>query len=174
MKKIVVAIAVVFALSSFSAWGADAKIGYVDFFRALNESQRGVEAKKTLEDIMKAKQESLDKAGKEIEQLQGELEKQASVLTPEAKKEKEEKKEKLLRDFQRSVKDAQEEYKKKDMQLTQDILKELRDVVSKIGESEGYTVIFEAQEGVILYIQKKFDLTEKVIKKYNENAKTKK
>ncbi|MBI4687108.1 MAG: OmpH family outer membrane protein [Nitrospirae bacterium] len=173
MKKIVVAIAVVFALSSLS-WGADAKIGYVDLFKALNESQRGIDAKKSLEEVMKAKQESLDKTGKEIEQLQGELEKQASVLTPEAKKEKEDKKEKLVRDYQRSVKDAQEEIKKKEMQLTQEILKELRDIVNKIGESEGYTVIFEAQEGIILYIPQKFNLTDKVIKKYNETAKTKK
>jgi len=154
-----------------SAWCAELKIGYVDLFKALNESKKGLEAKKTLEDIMRSKQEEINKRSAEIEKLQEETEKQASILTPEARREKEEKRDRLFRDYQRIVRDFQDEIKKREGEFTQEILKDLREIVNKIGESEGYTVIFEAAEGILLYIPKQFDITERVIKEYDETIK---
>lgn len=175
----VTGILILFLLCYFSfpvflsrAWCTELKIGYVDLFKALNESKKGLDAKKTLEDIMKGKQEEINKRSAEIEKLQEEIEKQASVLTPEARKEKEEKRDRLFKDYQRIVRDFQDEIKKREGELTQEILKDLREIINKIGESEGYGVIFEAAEGILLYVPKQFDITERVIKEYNETIKT--
>jgi len=75
----------------------------------------------------------------------------------------------LLRDYQRLVADSQKEVKKKEGELTGDIIKELRGIVQKIGQEEGYTLILESAEGQILYAAKEIDLTETVIKKFNES-----
>lgn len=169
MKKMILAAAVL--LFAFSAHAADVKIGYVDISRAFYESERGLEAKKNFDEIVKAKQSSIDKMQDELEKIQAELDKQASILNPETKKEKEEQRDKLRRELQRVVQDSQEELKKKEAELSQGILKELRELIGKVGKEEGYTVIFEANESGLLYIPKELDITQKVIKKYDETAK---
>ncbi len=149
--------------------GADiAKIGYVDLRVALNESDAGKKAKSELESMIKTKQTSIDEKGKSIEKLKGDFEKQASVLSGEARKSKEEEIERLVRDYQRMVQDAQNDVKKKETEVTGSILKELREVVDKIGQEEGYSLILENVEGIILFSRKDLDITTRVIKNFNE------
>lgn len=162
-------------LAGIAAAADVAKIGYVDLRVALNESDAGKKAKIELESLIKTKQAAIDEKGKSIEKLKGELEKQASVLSGEAKKSKEEEIERLVRDYQRLVQDSQNEVKKKENELTGSILKELRDVVDKIGQDEGYSLILENVEGIILYSRKDLDITDKAIKNFNDvKAKQKK
>ena len=131
--------------------------------------------KTDLEFLIKSKQSSLDEKGKNIEKIKNEIEKQSSVLSADARKSKEEELERLIRDYQRQVSDSQNEVKKKEGELTGDILKELRDIIQKIGVEEGYTIILEGGEGQIPYAKKEIDLTDAVIKKHNElKAKPKK
>ncbi|MGD0883872.1 MAG: OmpH family outer membrane protein [Thermodesulfovibrionales bacterium] len=144
------------------------RIGYVDLRVALNESNEGKKAKAELESLIKTKQVAIDEKGKTVEKLKGELEKQSSVLSGEAKKAKEDEIERLLRDYQRLVQDSQAEVKKKEDKYTESIIKELREIVEKIGKEENYSLILENVEGIILYTNKDLDLTERVLKKYNE------
>lgn len=151
------------------------KVGIVDLMKALNESESGKKAKTDLEALIKSKQSVLDEKGKEIEKRKADLEKQSSVLSAEAKKSKEEDLEKLLREYQRLVTDSQNEVKKRESELTGEILKEIRAIVDKMGEEGGYTVVLENADGLVLYSKKDINLTDVVIKKYNESkAKNKK
>jgi outer membrane protein len=182
-KTGVVLIFSVFCIVAFSASflagiasAAEAvKIGYVDLRVALNDSDAGKKAKIELESLIKTKQVAIDERGKGIEKLKADLEKQSSVLSGEAKKSKEDEIERLLRDYQRLVQDSQNELKKKEGELTGSILKEIRDVVEKIGQDEGYSLLLENVEGIILYSRKDLDITDRVVKAYNEvKAKQKK
>lgn len=175
MKKIVCFLVFIMLMSGQSAYAENLKIGFVDLIRALNESDSGKKAKTDLEFLIKSKQTAIDEKGKAIEKLRGDLEKQSSVLSPEARKTKEEELERLIRDYQRLVSDAQNEVKKKEGEFTGDIIKELRSIIEKIGQEEGYTMVIENAEGIILFSKKDLDLTEAVIKKFNESkSKTKK
>jgi outer membrane protein len=178
MKKVASLVIVLLMLTGTSALAAEVitvRIGYVDLVKALNESESGKKAKTDLEFLIKTKQTTIDEKGKAIEKTKADLEKQTSVLSPDARKAKEEEMERLLRDYQRLVADSQNEVKKKESEITGDILKDLRAIVQKIGEEEGYTLILESAEGQILYAKKEADLTEIVLKKYNESkAKSKK
>lgn len=167
-------IAALFAVKN--ALAADnAKIGYVDLRSALNESETGKKAKADLEAVVKAKQAAIDEKGKSIDKLKGELEKQASVLSADAKKAKEEEIERVMRDYQRLVQDSQTEIKKKESEVTLSIIKEIRDIIDKIGQEENYSLILENFEGIILYSKKDLDITDKAVKRYNESkAKAKK
>lgn len=151
------------------------KIGYVDLRVALNESEAGKKAKIELESLIKTRQAAIDEKGKSIEKLKGELEKQTSVLSADARKSKDEEIERMVRDYQRLVQDAQNDVKKKETELTGGILKELRQVVDKIGQDEGYSLILENVEGIILFSRKDLDITDKAIKNFNDmRAKQKK
>jgi outer membrane protein len=178
MKRAVWLVVVFLLLTGGSSLAAElitVKIGYIDLVKALNESESGKKAKADLEFLIKTKQTTIDEKGKAIEKAKADIEKQSSVLSADARKAKEEEMERLLRDYQRLVADSQNEVKKKESELTGDILKDLRAIVQKIGEDEGYTLILESAEGQILYAKKESDLTETVMKKYNESkAKPKK
>ncbi len=148
------------------------KIGFVDLIKALNESDSGKKAKADLEIMIKTKQTSIDEKGKEIEKLKSDLEKQSSVLSSEARKTKEDELEKMIREYQRVGTDSQNDIKKKESEFTGEILKGLRQVIEKIGQDGGYTMIIENAEGIILYAKPDQNLTEQVIKKYNESKST--
>jgi outer membrane protein len=174
MKKMVLmAIAGLFLLSLAAspvlAAEASLKIGLVDLFRAVNESDQGKKAKAELESIIKSKQEALEEKGKAIEKLKGELDKQAGVLSAEAKKNKEDEMERLTREYQRTVADSQSEVRKKEGELTGRIVKDLREIVAAIAQEDKYTIIMENAEGLILFADKGLDLTDKVIKKFDES-----
>lgn len=169
MRKMVFVVFAAVLLMGQMAFAAEFKVGFVDLVKALNESDAGKKAKTDLEFMIKSKQGVLDEKGKAIEKLRSELEKQASVLSQDARKGKEEELERLIRDYQRLVADSQNEVKKKEGEVTGEIVKELRAIVAKFGEEEGYTVILDNAEGLILFSKKDADLTESIIKRYNES-----
>ncbi|RMD60328.1 MAG: OmpH family outer membrane protein [Nitrospirae bacterium] len=154
------------------------KIGYVNIFKALNESKKGKEAKAKLEQMRKEKLKEIEKKRKDIESLKEELIKQSSVLSEGSRKDKQLKLEKLERDYKRAYKDAQYELNRKEMELTSKILKEIREVVREIGKEGSYTIILtdipisnlSESGGLLLYIDKKIDITDEVIKRYNARA----
>jgi outer membrane protein len=149
------------------------KIGIIDIQKVLSESDAGKKAKTDLESLIKSKQLIIDEKGRTIEKLKSEMEKQASVLSAEARKNKEDELEKLIKEYQRLVQDSQAEVKKKEAELTDVILKEIHEIVNKIGEQEGFSIIVEL--GMVLYSDKAMDITDAILKKYNESkVKTKK
>jgi outer membrane protein len=77
----------------------------------------------------------------------------------------------MVREYQRTVSDSQSEVKKQESELTNGILQEIRAIVEKMGKDGGYTMIIENAEGIVLYSKKDLDLTDAVIKKYNESKK---
>lgn len=175
MKKTVWLLAVlfmftfVFAAQQGFAAEQPIKIGVVDLIKSLNESDAGKKAKADLEILIKTKQTAIDEKGKEIEKLKSDLEKQSSVLSADARKSKEDELEKHIREYQRIVTDSQADVKKKEGEFTGEILKDLRAIIEKIGQEGNYTMIIENAEGIILYSRQDQNLTEQVIKKYNES-----
>ncbi|MEW6571727.1 MAG: OmpH family outer membrane protein [Nitrospirota bacterium] len=173
MKNVVLLLICLLVFPAFSVAADPAKIGVIDIQKVLNESEAGKKAKSDLETLIKSKQTVIDEKGKAIEKLKSELEKQASVLSAEARKNKEEELEKLVREYQRLVQDSQAEVKKREGELTDAILKEVHDLVGQIGEQENYSLVME--RGLILYSEKTLDITNIVLKKYDESkAKSKK
>ncbi|MDI6801181.1 MAG: OmpH family outer membrane protein [Thermodesulfovibrionales bacterium] len=172
MKKILVVTLLglfMFASSSAALSAETLKIGIIDLFKALNESDAGKRAKADLESLQKSKEVVIDEKKKNIEKLRAEIEKQASIMSSEARKTKQEELERVERDFQRIVTDANAELQKKLRELESEILKELVETVNKTGKEEGYSMILERRD--IPYFNQALDITDKVIKKYNESKK---
>ena len=175
MKKVVSFIFFIILLTGQTAYSENIKIGVVDLLKALNESDSGKKAKTDLEFLIKLKQSSLEEKSKTAEKLKADIAKQSSVLSSEARKAKEEELDRLVRELQRLASDSQAEVKKKENDFTLDIIKELRVIISKVGADEGYTLIIENADGIILFSKKEIDLTDVIIKKYNTSkAKDKK
>ena len=101
------------------------------------------------------------------------LEKQAAMITPEARADKEKQYQTHLKDYQRITTDYQTELQQKDQEFTQKILKDLEELIKTLGETEKYTLILEKTQGGILFASPSVDITDKVIAMYNESLKRK-
>lgn len=170
MKRFVGALLTVLLLAT-PALAADNKIGYVDLQKALNTSEAGKAAKERISKKVKEYEGTIDTRQKEIKKLKEELEKQAMLLSEEARGAKERDYQQKVKEFQRFTKDIQEELQQKDADFTKQILEELFKVIKEVGEKEGYTLILEQSESSILYADEKVNLTDKVIKAFDAKKK---
>lgn len=172
MKRILAVMVVGFfvALSGVAgvvgAAEAEVKIGYVDIDKAANDSEEGKKAVSTLKDYMASRQASINEKGKAIEKMKSDIEKQGAVMSTEARKSKIEEIERAERDFQRMLTDVNQELEKKRRELTESVYKEIMGVIEKIGQEEKYSVIMPSQS--LLFAEKSLDITDLVIKRYNE------
>ncbi len=159
------------ASQEVAAASSSPRIGYVDFTRALNEVSDGKQAKKRLRGEFKEKQERLNLMQSELTKMQEDIEHDKLILSSEEIKAKEEAYRQKLMDVQRRFADFRREMTEREASLTEEILGRLRKIVRSIGESEGYALILERSQEVVLYAPTGEDLTEKVIKEYNRKSK---
>jgi len=171
MKRSIGLVLALILLSIAPALAAEAKLGYVDLPKAWNLSDAGKAAKEKIQKKVKEHEGAIDARQKELKKLKDELEKQALLLSDEARGAKERDYQQKLKEFQRYTKDIQDELQQQDADFTRQILEELFKVIKGIGEKEGYTMIFEQSESSLLYADDKIDLTDKVIKAYDAQGK---
>ena len=157
-------------LAQFS-WCAELKIGSLDIQKAVNECQAGKEAKKNLLTEAEKFQKIVGEKQKELQGMKESLEKQAPMLTQEARASREKEFQNRGREFQRWVEDSQNELNQKRVETERKVAQELFKVVQKIGAEEGYTVILERNENIVLFTTNAIDLTERVIKAFDSQKK---
>ncbi|MBP1713521.1 MAG: rane protein [Deltaproteobacteria bacterium] len=176
MKKIAVVAGLMFLGVSMAsmAWSADAiKIGYVDMQKALNQCEAGKDAKKTITEEVEKMQKSFMGKQRELEKLKEDLEKRASVLSENVRREKEKEYQAKLRDMQRLQRDYEEDVRRKDREHTERILRELEIIVKKLGDEGKYTLILERNQPALVYITGSLEITDEVIKIADRNYKKK-
>ncbi len=149
------------------------RIGYVDLQRVMLESEKGKEARKSLTDEMEKLKKSLTQRQDEIQKMKDSLERQGATITPEARADKEKQYQTKVKDYQRSANDFETELRQRDMEFTSKILKDLEDIIRKLGETEKYSLILEKSQAGILFATPASDITDRVIAAYNDSTKKK-
>jgi outer membrane protein len=168
MRKIIFMI-IITSLIAIRVQAADVKLGYVDLQKVVTTSEQGKEAMKTLDSIEKAKNALIVEKIKAIKKLEEDLAKQGAILTPEAKQKKQVEHDKLMLEYQKMRKDREDELKKNEAEFIQNIVLDVKKLLVTIAEEEGYTAIFN--EAVVIYMPDELNLTDRVIKQFNELSK---
>jgi outer membrane protein len=158
---------VVLGLWAYSVRAAEMKLAYVDIQQAVNDCNAGKEAKKMIMGQVEKFQKAVQDRQKELQSMKESLDKQAPMLTPEARVTKEKEYQAKLKEFQRWGEDSQNEINQKRIELERNIAAGLFKVVQKIGADEGFTLILEKNEQVVLYMVKTADITDRVIKAFD-------
>ena len=154
---------------------APARVGFVDIQRVLARSAAGVAAREQLEKEKATMQKQVDSQRVELEKLRDELEKKGQLLSAEARKEKQELLERKVRDARRLVDDLQGTLQKKEEAMLAKVLQDVGGLVQKVGKEKGYSIVLERQRSSILYASADADLTDEIIRAYDdENKKAKK
>ena len=147
------------------------RIAFVDVQRVLARSTAGVAAREQFEREKAVMQKQVAGQGADIDKLREELEKKGQLLSADARREKQETYERKVRDVRRLVDDLQKDLQKKEQELLAKILHDVSGVVQKIGKERGYTLIVERRGAAVVYGAAEADLTEEIIRAYDDEAK---
>ncbi len=141
------------------------KIGVVDVQQVLNQSQRGQAVKQKLEQERTGRQKDLDARQQELLKLQAEYEKQAPVLSEQAKREKKEALERRFRDARRVAEDANRDFEKKVREAEMETTREIFTVIQEYGKDQGFSIVLERSS--IIFGASAVDVTADIIKRYD-------
>lgn len=162
-------LAVLVSLISASAFAAvDIKIGVVDLQKALQSVESGRKAKSTLEKEFNDKKKQLQAEEESIKKMSEEFKKKSLVLSEEAKVRKQNEIQERLVRYRELFGKSQFDIQSRERQLTEPIILKLKGIVEDLGQKQNYTVILEKNDNNVLFSQQKDDLTEQVIKLFNQ------
>ena len=145
-----------------------ARVGLIDLQRCLKESKEGQKVFQILKKKKGDLQIKLDTKQRELLELRKELDKQAMMLSMDAQEGKKKAIERKTRELKYLYKDLNEEMVRLQGKEKQRIFKELEKLIKKIGSEESYTLIMEKRAGGVLYCSESIDITDQVIKAYDQ------
>jgi len=171
MRTLALALVAAAALAPAGARPAEQKIGFVDFRRALAEVEEGKSAHASLKRDFDEKQKILDKEKVDLEKLQAEFEKQAAVMSEEARREKAMEIERRMREAQGKLMGFQKELAEREQEVTRGIGEKMEAITREIADAEGLTFVFEKGNSGLVVAPAASDLTNELIRKYNARHK---
>ena len=146
------------------------KVAYVDVQRVLARSAAGVTAREALERDKATMQKEMDTKRQELEKLREEIEKKGPLMTADARRDKQDQFDRKRRDAARMADDFQKELEKKEQGLLQKVLQDVSGVVERVGKQRGYHMVVERRGATVLYAAPEADLTDEVIRVYDQEA----
>ncbi len=146
------------------------KVAFVDVQRVLARSAAGVAAREQLEREKATMQKEMDAKRVELEKLRDEIEKKGPLMTADARRDKQDQFERKRRDAARLADDFQKELEKKEQGLLQKVLQDVSGVVERVGKQRGLQLIVERRGATVLYGAAEADLTDEVIRVYDQEA----
>lgn len=155
------------ALALAPAARAEQKLGYVDFQRAIKEVEEGKAAGASLKRDFDEKQKQLNGKSEEVKRLQEEFQKQAALLTPEAKAAKGAEIERKMMETQEFYVKLQQDLSGKEREAMRPLADKMTAIVREIAEAEGFTMVFDRDSAGLIWAPTSLDLTNELIRKYN-------
>ena len=146
------------------------RIGYIDLGRVLARSAAGVSAREQLEREKATMQKEMDGKRVELDKLRDELEKKGSLMTADARREREEVMERKRRDATRLADDFQRELGRKEQVLAQKVLQDITTVIERVGKQKGFYLVLERRGAGVLFSAPEADLTDEIIKVYDQET----
>lgn len=168
MKKTSILILFIFLFSPLADYSAakEIKIGYIDAERILNESQEYKDARRILDAEEKEYSRQARKMEKDIENLEDEIDAQSLMWSDEKKLEKQQQGQQMVLQYQQFLKEiwgSEGKLYQRNLELSKPIIDKINNIINKVGEEDGYDIVFDASAGNIVFAKPDFDLTDRII-----------
>ncbi|MFQ5706902.1 MAG: OmpH family outer membrane protein [bacterium] len=177
MKNVRTSFALLVLLGGVFIFGSQAalaqlKIGYINSQTILASYKEALDVQKQLQELNAQWEGQAKDMQREIQELLDQLESQSLLLSEERKKEKQQEIQKLNQKYQKFLQvkwGPQGDGVKKEVELMQPVYDKINTTISKIGEAEGYSYIFDVVGANILYASDdQPDLTQKLLEELNK------
>lgn len=148
------------------------KLAYVHSQKIFSEFEEYKEAENKLAQLRNQYQQQYDQLVQEYTTQLQEIESQSLLLSPEKKQEKErlmQEKALQIEKYKYEKLGPQGDLYKKQAELVTPINDKIMDVITKIGEDEGYDYIFDGASG-LLFAKQENDITQQVLEILNKDT----
>jgi outer membrane protein len=159
------------ALVAFASAGASAasiKVGTVDLQRALQESKRGKSSNAAFEKEMKDKDTKLKSEQESIRKAVEDFQKKGAVLSEKARNEQQAKLQQRMAGLEEMRQKFAMEFQTRQGELVKPLIDGLRNLVPDIARRRNLELVMEASQGGLLFALDKTDITDELIKLYDE------
>ncbi|MDD4856492.1 MAG: OmpH family outer membrane protein [Candidatus Krumholzibacteria bacterium] len=149
----------------------EVKLGYIDTAKIFAEYKETVDAEAVYKKEVDTWKKKASDMEAELAKMREEIQSQSLMLSEEKQAEKKLLFDKKLKEYNQYMSDVfgdDGQAAKRNKELTQPIVEKINAVIAKIAEDEGYTVIFDAAQGNIVYAKKTIDLTDRVMDELNK------
>lgn len=156
-----------------AGFAQEVKIGYIDSERIFNEYKAVSEAQAQFDRDVEAWKKEAEQTERELQSMQEELESQRLLLSEGALQEKQMALQTMASEYERfiqSVWGPTGRIAQRNAELTRPIMDKVRQVVDKLAAEQGYSLIFDAADGNIVYGEKSLDLTDQVLTELNKDV----
>jgi outer membrane protein len=166
------------ALSCFSpsVHASDSfKMGVVDPQSVLEKSKAGKKALDGLKEYVSIRQKLLAKDEEELRNSEKQLRDQAAKMSEAEKKEKGTQFQTKVQDFQKRAQEFNQELQKKQKELVDEYMKKISAATKAVAEKGGFSLVVdkgsEQTVKIVIYNKDTIDLTEQVIKEFDQTNK---
>ena len=166
-------IAVIFLSLVDSVAHTDLKLGYVDLQRALVEVGEGQAAKAKLKGEMDKKKSELDAEQARLTDDKAVLDKQGAMMSEDVRTQKFTEWQKRLYDVMQKAQKVQVDLQDKERTELKKIFEKMDPIIAAIAQREGLTMVFEKTDSGLVYAPPSLDLTNELVRTYNEKHPTK-
>lgn len=165
MKRILVLTLIVMTAFSMNAFAS--KIGVLDFQQVLKQSEAGKQVYNKLQAQAGKYDKKLRDLGDKIKAAQQEYAQKESIYTEDTKEKKRTEIQRMIRDFNGNKQDYAKEMKRLEMRHLKKVQDDVMKIVNNMGKELGYDIIFEVQNSGVIYRKDSIDITDNVIKRYD-------
>jgi outer membrane protein len=146
------------------------KVGIIDMQRFQEESKRFQKIRADLKKKFETLQKKLDKEKVELAKIEEDFKKQSMMLSLDAKEDKQKEMERKRRYYKYLYTEYTQEMKDAELDARKRVGKEVEKLVGNMGQKGDYVLIFERQAPGLIYYSDALDITDKVVKAYDESA----
>ena len=169
LKKLLMTAAVVMApMMPLSRADAAVKVGVVDMQRALRTVKRGKTAQTKLEKDLGIEKANLEKEQEKFQKDAQAFQQKAELLSEKARAEQGGALQQRMTDLQQRAQKFQIDAQRRQGEAIEPIVKGLRESANRVGSKRKMDLVIDDTGEAILYAEDKTDLTEEVIKAYDE------
>jgi len=139
---------------------AQAKIGFVNTQRVLNQSAPAVRANKRIEAEFQKRDQELARMADQLKRMQDDLDRNSMTMAEAQRRNKEREFGEMNREFQRKQREFREDLNQRRNEELRQLMDQAERVVRQIAEQEKFDIIFQDAA----FVAPRIDITDKVIK----------
>lgn len=151
----------------FNAFASEIKMGVIDLQLALESVNEGKKAKEKIEKEFGEKQKLFKAKEEEVKKMYEDFQKKSLMYSEKVRGEKQAEIQKKYMEVSQLANQYQDEYQKKIMEIREPMIKSINSVIVSVSKKIKLDFVY-AKQSAILYANDPVDITNDVIKKYNE------
>ena len=145
---------------------AEVKIGYIDTVKIFANFKETIEAEEVYKKEVEVWKKQAEEMEAELARMREDIQSQSLMLSAEKLEEKKLVFDQNMKDYQKYMQDIfgeTGEAARRNKELTEPIVEKINGVIEIVAEEEGFTLVLDSSQGVIVYADKEIDITDMII-----------